>query len=131
MAGSTWTNPDQVVFLNKQLLPFVEAQDAKTLTAFWNTIWHDFFLQWPTPESELVPNGLEPLWDGSQKSSRKRKKSHTATEGATPEVMVNPSDTDKSKWVGLRREVSAQFIMLILFAYVRLRASKIGTTTMA
>lgn len=125
MAGSTWTNPDQVAFLTKRLVPFVEAQNAKTLTAFWNTIWHDFFLQWPTPDSELVPNGLEPSWNGSQKLSKKRKKSHTATEGATP------ADMDKSKWVGLRREVSIQFKMLILFAYVRLRALKIGITTMA
>jgi hypothetical protein len=98
MAGPTWTNPDQVVFLTKRLIEFVDAQNAKTLTSFWTNIWRDFFIQWPTPESELVPNGLEPDWNGLPKKIKKKK---------TPAaVVVTRIETDTAKWLSLRREVS-------------------------
>jgi hypothetical protein len=128
MVGSTWTNPDQVVFLNDRLIDFVEAQNGKTLTAFWTTIVRDFFLQWPTPDSELVPNGLDPNWNGTQKTSKKKKKSQKTEETVTPEEKVN-STVDTSKWVGLRREVSLQLMILNQSAYIHLRASKIGPIT--
>jgi hypothetical protein len=108
MVGSTWTNPDQVVFLTNRLIDFVEAQNGKTLTAFWTTIWRDFFLQWPTPESESVPNGLDPSWNGTQKTSKK-KKAHKTEEMIAPEAIVNSTDTNK--WVGIRREVSVQLVI--------------------
>jgi hypothetical protein len=131
MVGSTWTNPDQVVFLNNRLIDFVEAQNGKTLTAFWTTIGRDFFLQWPTPESELVSNGLDPSWNGVQKTSKKKKKSHNMEEtSVTPEAKVN-TDADMSKWVGLRRDVSLQLMTLNLCAYIHSRALKIGTITTA
>ena len=129
MAGSTWTNPDQVVFLSQRLVPFVEAQNAKTLTAFWTDIWRDFFRQWPTPDSESVPNGLDPTWNGEQKASKKRKKNHTETEGTTGDA-VNTTD-DMAKWLGLCREVSIQIMILVLYAYFHLRVSRIGISTMA
>jgi len=103
MAGPTWTNPDQVVFLTKRLIDFVAAQNAKTLTSFWTNTWRDFFLQWPTPDSELVPNGLDPNWNGSAKITKKKKK--TPEEAAA--VVVPPVDINMSKWVSVRREVRA------------------------
>jgi len=130
MVGSTWTNPDQVVFLNNHLIDFVEAQNSKTVTAFWPTIWRDFFLQWPTPDSELIPNGLEPSWGGAQKTTKKKKSGKTK-ETVIPDAKNNFTDADTSKWVGLRREVSVQFMILNLCADIYLRASKIGTTTTA
>jgi len=102
MAGSTWTNPDQVVFLTKRLIDFVAAQNAKALTTFWTDICRDFFLQWPTPDSELVSNGLDPDWDGSPKTTKKKKKK---LEVAAEAVAVPPIKTDASKWVSLHREV--------------------------
>src|SRR5258708_2184476 len=115
MAGPTWTNPDQVAFLNKRLYDFVAAQNAKTLTAFWTSIWRDFFLQWPTPDSELVPNGLDPDWDGSSKIPKKKKKTSEAAAAAA--AVVLPIETNTSKWVSLRREVRASMIIIILFTY--------------
>jgi hypothetical protein len=137
MAGSTWTNPDQVVFLTKRLIDFVEAQNGKTLTTFWTNTWREFFLQWPTPESELVPNGLDADWNGSPKKSKKKKKASEVAAAAivvppietkapevaaaaivvppietkAPEVaaavVVPPINTNTSTWVSLRREVRA------------------------
>ena len=115
MAGPTWTNPDQVVFLNKRLMEFVAAQSAKTLTEFWTTTWRDFFLQWPTPDSELVPNGLATDWDGSLKITKKKKKK--TSEAAAAAVVVPPIETNTSKWVSLRREVCASVTIITLFAY--------------
>jgi hypothetical protein len=112
MVGSTWTNPDQVVFLNNRLINFVEAQNSKNVTAFWTTIWRDFFLQWPTPDSELIPNGLEPSWNGAQKTSKKKKTDKTK-EMVAPEAKISVTDADISKWVGLRREVSASVQLMI------------------
>ena len=110
MAGPTWTNPDQVVFLSTRLVEFVAAQNAKTLTLFWTNICREFFLQWPTPESELVPNGLEPKWNGSPKIIKKKKK--------TPEVAVAVVilPIELSKWVSLRREVCDEMTIISLFA---------------
>ena len=102
MAGLTWTTPDQVVFLTNRLIEFVAAQNAKTLTLFWTNIFRDFFLQWPTPNSELVPNGLDPTWNGSAKIAKKKKKTPEAAA-----VVVPPVDMDESKWVNVRREVHA------------------------
>ena len=100
MAGPTWTNPDQVVFLTNRLIEFVAAQNAKALTPFWTSVWRDFFLQWPTPDSELLPNGLNPEWNGLPKAVKKKNK--------TPEAAaVMPIETNTSKWVSLRREVRA------------------------
>ena len=104
MAGSTWTNPDQVVFLTKRLIVFVVAQDDKTLPAFWTEIFREFFLQWPTPNSELVPNGLDPDWTGGPKMSKKKKK----TSEVTATAAVPSIETNLSKWLSLRREVSTQ-----------------------
>ena len=98
MAGSTWTNPDQVVFLTKQLITFVAAQDDKTLLAFWTEICQEFFLQWLTPDSELVPNGLDPDWTGGLKMSKKKKKTSEVTATAT----VPSIETNLSKWLSLR-----------------------------
>lgn len=103
MAGSTWTNPDQVVFLTKRLIAFVEAQDAKTLPTFWTNIWHNFFLQWPTPDSELVPKGLDADWTGAPKAKKKKKKTPEVTEA----VAVPVTERNMSNWVSLRREVRA------------------------
>ena len=85
MVGSTWTNPDQVAFLTARLGKFVEAQGSKTLTTFWTNIYREFFAQWPTPESEMISVGLDPDWDGSQKTSkRKKKQPDTTSSTATP-----------------------------------------------
>ena len=99
MVGSTWTNPDQVAFLTARLGSFVEAQGSKTLAMFWTNIYREFFAQWPTPESEMNPVGLDPDWDGSQKISKRKKKQPEATDST-----VTPSGEN---WVRIRREVSA------------------------
>ena len=102
MAGPTWTNPDQVVFLDKGLMAFVAAQDAKTLPVFWTDIWRDFFSLWPTPDSELLPNGLDADWTGAPKAKKKNKKTEVAVA-----VPVPPTESNMSNWVSLHREVCA------------------------
>ena len=102
MVGSTWTNPDQVAFLTAQLGNFVEAQGSKTLTTFWTNINCEFFSQWPTPESEMSSVGLDPDWDGSQKTSKQKKNKS----GTTSSMITIPGES----WVRIRREVSAQSV---------------------
>ena len=101
--GFTWTNPDQVMFLNNQLIEFVKAQNSKTLTAFWMTVWCDFFVQWLTPDSEFISNGLDPSWNGTQKTNKK--KAHKTEETVILKGKVNSTDANTSKWMGLHQEV--------------------------
>lgn len=106
MPAPSWANPDQKVFLKSRTVAFTQAQNEKKLTQFWVKVCRDFFLQWPTPQSKRVPNGLAE-WDGSAKGSKKKKRNKVS--GMEPSA-----DIDPDKWVGTRKEVSYSGSFLIL-----------------
>src|SRR5882757_10501718 len=107
MPALSWANPDQKVFLESRAVAFAKAQNEKTLTQFWVEVNRDFFVHWPTPESERVQNGLDPAWDGSRPASKKKKKAGNSSN----DVVV---DIGLDVWVGARKEVCPKNVLFIL-----------------
>jgi hypothetical protein len=99
MPGLSWANPDQKVFLESRGVGFAKAQNDKTLSQFWVNVCRDFFVHWPSAQSEQVPNGMDPTWDGSHAVPKKKK--NKAIQPKDPQTL----DMSLEVWVGLRKEV--------------------------
>ena len=99
MPALPWANPDQKVFLESRGVGFAKAQNDRTLSQFWVEVCREFFVLWPSPESEQVPNGLEPTWDGSQPISKKKK--NKAIKPKDPLTL----DMSLEVWIALHKEV--------------------------